>query len=243
MKILLLGGHGQLGPPLVAELEKDYELRITDVKPVASPHQTMQVDVADYDQVRRAAEGTDAIVNCAVLRHDRKLAFDVNTLGTCNAVRAAAELGHERFINTGPHFTVTGQAYTAYDFDIREEVPPHPGLNLYALSKGLGQEVCRVYSECYPLHVLCMLFISFRAPQPQRPGEGINSFAVTFADAARAIRCGLEVDLGRLPSRNEVFFITTDLPHGQYSNAKSRRLLGFQPQDTLERYWRRPLSG
>jgi len=245
MRVLLLGGHGKLGPHVVQALEGHHELRITDLKPIDSPHQTLQVDIADPDQVMAAAEGMDAIVNCSVLRNDRRLAFDVNTLGTYNAIRAAVEHGMDRFINTGPHFTLVGRSYTAYDFDIREEVPPHPGLDLYAISKAAGQEICRVFSENCPIHVLCMLFISFRPPEPApgAEGQGINSFAVTFRDAAQAIKLALEVDLEKLPSRNEIFFITSDLPHGQYSNTKTRRLLGFEPQDKLEKFWRRPKTG
>jgi hypothetical protein len=39
---------------------------------------------------------------------------------------------------------------------------------------------------------------------------------VTFADAAACIRKMLEVDLAVLPSQNEIFFCTSDLPHGEY---------------------------
>ena len=106
------------------------------------------------------------IVNCSVLRPDRKVAFDVNTTGTYNAVRVAAEMGHTRFINTGPHFTQVGPSYEHYDFDISEEVPLHSGLNLYAHSKSIGQEICRVFSANYPLHVLTTLFLSFRDAEP-----------------------------------------------------------------------------
>ena len=240
MKVLLLGGNGALGPHVVKALEEDFELRITDVVPIDSPHETMQIDIADPDQVRRAAEGTDLIVNCSVLRDDRKIAFDVNTVGTYNAIHAAVDLGHTRFVNTGPHFTITGNSYTAYDFDIREEVPSHSGLNLYAHSKSVGQEICRVFTENHPIHVLTTLFISFRPAEPKREGQGINSFAVTFPDAGRAVRKAVEVDLEKLPSKNEIFFITADLPHGQYSNTKARRILGFEPQDSMENYWRKP---
>ena len=88
MKVLLLGGNGFLGPHVVEELQSDYELRSTDIVPIDSAHETMQVDIADIDQVRRAAEGTDIIVNCSVLRPDRKLAFDVNTTGTYNTAES-----------------------------------------------------------------------------------------------------------------------------------------------------------
>jgi nucleoside-diphosphate-sugar epimerase len=246
MNVLILGGNGFLGPHLVKALEEgDYRLRVTDIKPIDSPHQTMLVDVADYDQVRRAAEGMDVIVNCSVLRPHRKIAFDVNTLGTYNAVRAAAESGHTRFINTGPHFTVSGDAYHDFDFAIPEDIPPHSGRNLYALSKAAGQEICRTFSDAYPLHVLCLLFLNFRPAQPKagETSRELNPFSVTFPDAARALRRALETDLDTLPSRNEIFYILADLPHGKYSNAKAKRLLGWQPQDKLEAYWRKPQTG
>ena len=85
------------------------------------------------------------------------------------------------------------------------------------------------------------MFLSFRdaIPADGQQGQDLNPFSVTFPDAARAVRNSLEVNLNELPSRNEVFFILTDIPHGQYSNAKARRILGFEPQDSLEEYWRK----
>jgi nucleoside-diphosphate-sugar epimerase len=244
VKVLLLGGNGSLGPHVVNELQGDYELRITDIVPIESEHETMEVDVSDIDQVRKAAEGTDAIVNCSVLRPHRQLAFDINAMGTYNAVLASVEQGHSRFINTGPHFTQVGPSYEHFDFAINEEVPLHPGLNLYAHSKSVGQEICRVFSANHPLHILTTLFLSFRQaePKPDQLGGDTNPFSVTFPDGARAIRKCLEVDLETLPSRCEIFHITTDTPHGRYSNAKARRLLGWEPQDLLEGYWRKPMQ-
>ncbi len=241
MKVLILGGHGYLGPHVVETLQDDYELRITDIKDIDSPHETRRVDVSDLDQVMAAAEGMDVIVNCSVLRQDRKLAFDVSTLGTYNAIHAAVEYGMERFINTGPHFTITGDTYYRQDFAIATDVPSHSGTGLYALSKSAGQEICRVFTENHPIHVITTLFLNFIDPEPtpERLGNDLNSFAVTFRDAAQAIKCALEVDLDRLPSKNEIFYITSDLPHGKYSNEKTKRLLDWEPQDKLEGYWRK----
>jgi nucleoside-diphosphate-sugar epimerase len=239
MRVLILGGNGFLGPHVVRELERDHELLVTDMGPVDTKHPTQSVDIADWDQVRRAAQNTDAIVNCSVQRQDRRGAFSVNTQGTLNALRAAVEQGHQRFINTGPRFTVVGPSYLEYDFGIREEVPPHPGTGLYALSKSLGQELCRVYAQRHPIHVLTLLFSSFVDPAPAHsPVEGMNPFAVTFADAARGVRCALEVDPECLPSRCEIFFMSVDLPQDQVRHGKARRLLGWQPQHSLGDYYR-----
>ena len=70
MRVLLLGGNGYLGPHVVAELERDPELVLTDITPIQPPHAAMGVDIADPEQVRAAARGTDAIVNCSVQRRD-----------------------------------------------------------------------------------------------------------------------------------------------------------------------------
>ena len=176
-RILLLGGNGYLGPPVVRELERDCDLRVTDVVPVSGPHGTIQVDAGDYRQVRAAAEGTDAIINCPVSRRDRRGAFDVNTRGTWNALRAAVEAGHRRFVNTGPRFTLAGRRYL--DLGLRHrrgDSTRTPGTGLYALSKSLGQEICRLFSEQHPIHVLTLIFSQVlraaprgRAASPDEP--------------------------------------------------------------------------
>ncbi len=249
MKVCLLGGNGQLGPWVVSELERGgYSLRSTDVTvPDGAPHETMQVDAGDLDQVRRAGEGCDVIVNCSVLRPHRQLAWNVNTVGAYNALRVAVDMGHERTINTGPHFTVTGEPYHTYDFGLVEEVPPHAGTSLYALSKSTGHEISRLFAEQFPIHVLCLLFLNFRTTDPDDPRyggrrHGLIPFSVTFPDAARVIRCALEADLTRLPTRHETFFVTADLPHGKYSSDKARRMLDWRAQDSMERFYRRSLQ-
>ena len=143
MKVLILGGHGYLGPHVEKALEPYYQLRITDITPIDTKHESMQVDVSSLDEVMRAAEGMDAIINCSVLRHDRQLAFDVSTRGCYNAMQAAVEHGIRRVINTGPHFTITGPTYEHYDYEIDPDVPPQPGTGLYPITKGLGQEICK----------------------------------------------------------------------------------------------------
>ena len=91
MRVLLLGANGYMGPHLIKVLEKSYQLRITDIMPIESEHETMVVDVTDLGQVMEATKGIDAIINCSVLRHDRKLAFDVSARGTYNIMRSAAD--------------------------------------------------------------------------------------------------------------------------------------------------------
>ncbi len=237
MNVLLLGGNGFLGPYLVKALEDRHQLRITDLMPIDSPHDTRQVDVSDLAQVMSAAEGMDAIINCAVQRSHRKIAFGVNTMGTHHALRAAVAFNMKHFINTGPRFSLVGPSYLDYDHTISENIPPQPGTGLYAMSKGLGLEICRLFSEQHPLYVLSLIFSRFREPTADPQNLDDSTLSVSARDAAQAVQCALEVDLQTLPSRFEVFFVTTDLPHCRFPNARARTILGFEPRDKLEAYW------
>ena len=124
------------------------------------------------------------------------------------------------------------------DHGITEDVPPHPGVNLYSITKALGQEVCRVTSENYPIHVMTQLYWMLSAtaqPGPSdTPGQGVTPFAITTRDASRALHAALDVELATLPSRNEMFFIMVpSLPHGKFVARKGKELLGWEPIDTL----------
>jgi NAD dependent epimerase/dehydratase family len=246
MKVLILGANGYLGPHVVEALAPHHRLRITDIKPPRpgtrerySGHEFLDVDITAADQVLLAAKGMDAILNLAVLRPDRIGAFRVNMLGCYHVMRAAVECGIRRVINTGPHFTVAGPGYEQLDFAISPDVPPHPGTGLYPLTKSLGQEICRAFTETHDIYVQEYLFYDFRRTDQIRRGGGGIPFIVSWSDAAEVFRLGLEIDLARLPSMCEVFFILGNNPQGKFLNEKARRILGFTPKDDTSILWRK----
>jgi hypothetical protein len=68
-----------------------------------------EVDVSDPAMVWMAAADSAVLVNCSVARWQRRASFDVNCRGVRNCIRAAVGCGHDRVINTGPHWTHTGE--------------------------------------------------------------------------------------------------------------------------------------
>jgi nucleoside-diphosphate-sugar epimerase len=243
MKVLILGGAGMLGPHVVPALAPYYDLRVTDITPLSIDFkgEFQLVDVASYEQVLAAAEGMDTIINLSVLRRDRKLAFDVNSLGCYNMMRAAVAHGIKRVINTGPHFTLAGATYEQFDYEISPDIPPQPGTNLYALTKSLGLEICQVFTENYEVNVQTYLFYNFRDPADLTPGPDVVApFAGSWANSAEVFRLGLEIDLAKLPSACETFYVFTDMPHGRFSNEKAKRILGWKPRDDVSTLWRKP---
>ena len=240
MKALILGANGYLGPHVVKALEGEHELLITDIKPPPSetPHEYRKVDVTNLDQVMQAAEGMDTLLNLSVVRPHRVLAFGVNMTGCYNMMLAAVEHNIRRVINTGPHFTITGPPYEGFDFDIRPDVPSQSGINLYAQSKSLGQEICRLFTEHHDISVQSYLFYNFKDPAAIQPGEHYAPYVISWENAAEVFTLGLNIDLDALPSRNEVFYVFADMPHDKFSNEKAKRILGFKPRQDVEILWK-----
>ena len=246
MKVLLLGGNGALGPYVVKALAADHELRITDIKPPPleikqeySNHEFMNVDASSADQVMQAANGMDAILNLAVVRSHRRLAFAVNVQGCYNVMQAAVKHGIRRVINTGPLHTVTGPSYQEFDYEISPDVPPHPGTGLYGITKSLGQEICRAFSEDYDIYVQDYLYYNFRDDHELKRGAGGVPFIISYADAAEVFRIGLAIDLEKLPSRCEDFLVLGENPQGKYLNDKLKHVLDFTPRDDVTMLWRK----
>jgi nucleoside-diphosphate-sugar epimerase len=205
------------------------------------PHEWRQVDISNYEQVLAAAQGMDALINVAVLRHELVPAFQVNLIGAYNVMKAAVACGIKRIIHTGPRHTVLNFEGDYFpDFDIPDEAPLHPGGDLYALTKHLGGQVVRVFAERYDLEVVTFLYTHFRPGDggDSPDGSGVHPLSVAWEDTGTPFWHGLRVE--SLARNYEVFDICTDLPHGKFGTGKAQRLLGWQPQYRFERLYRRP---
>jgi hypothetical protein len=264
---LLMGSNGMMGRFASDELElAGLEVRRADSRPpqwnldmpwpgntaakvasarggdAGSSWEWARVDISDGEAVLRAAAGTEVIVNLSVDRREHGSAFAVNCAGPYNCLRAALACGHKRFINTTPHFAIAGAGYEDFGFGITEDAPAQPGVGLYALTKGLGLEVCRVFARTRPIEVVNLLFYNLPGgTDPEAAGSPPfmthASFAVTFPDAARALRRAVEVPSSALPDAFNAFFISAPLPHGKFSTRKARDVLGWVADDSLRAYF------
>ena len=214
--VLLLGGRGMLGPDVVVALRAtDRTVRVTDKTttagggsggPGSAAQQMETLDAEEVDigaglQVLTAAKGTSVIVNCAVNRTDRDLAFHVNTAGTYFALLAAVAQGHDRFVNTGPMTVIAGEDEASGTFyQLREEGPLQPGTNLYAMTKALGVLISRAFSDNFPISVLtCCLSQLIDPKDTPKAGGGLRPFATTKRDVATGVALATSVELSKMP--------------------------------------------
>lgn len=131
MRVLVLGGNGQLGQSL-AGLEGDFVL-------AGLP----ECDITKEAAVEMFAEGADAIINCAAYTNvDRaedepEETFRVNVMGAGVVAQVAARRGVP-LVHISTDYIFDGTAHAP----IPETAAPHP-INVYGHTKLLGEEAVR----------------------------------------------------------------------------------------------------
>lgn len=260
--IVVFGAGGPMAAAAVQELAPHYRVRVSDVKsiadiiaagprkdqrpdvpmpiPLGAPHDERVVDVTNAEQVMAACEGMDAIINCTVIRHDVVGSFRVNANGAYNVMQAAVAHGIRRVVHTGP-FQMGMEGPIGYTWDdwIVDDVPQRPGhaMNTYLHTKYLGQEIARIFAEHYQLEVPSLFFCDFADfVNLRQPSDPVHPFTTTWTDTARAIRAAVETTA--MPSPFEILHVNADMPQGVFPNAKAKRILGWQPQDPTESWWK-----
>jgi len=160
--VLLTGAFGRVGTAVIDGLagREAYEFTYLDREPHPE-YASVEADVTDYDAVRSAVEGVDAVVHLAGYPRTDGSWPEVhlnNVVGTYNAVEAAADAGVERFV-----FASTNHVVGMYEVEgapeiyapehgltVDHTVPPRPD-SLYGVSKLFGEGLGRYYAE-HPDH-------------------------------------------------------------------------------------------
>jgi nucleoside-diphosphate-sugar epimerase len=265
-KVAIFGAGGPVGAAAALALRDQYTLRLTDVRPIAEivaegkpqspgapmpealppPHESMVVDVTEYEQVREAARGMDALINCTVVRPHLAAAFQVNLIGAYHLARAAVEHGIKRIVHTGPQLVITSPQVDYFnDFNVPDDAPPRPAGELYMVSKFLGGEVMRVFAARHGLEVIEFVYCAFRPARSPNdvPGEGLFPFTTSWEDTGEAFLHALRAPSDRFERPLECLHLAAPLPHGKFGvSGKTQRLLGWSPQHDFRHLWTRGLS-
>ncbi|MEY2467646.1 MAG: GDP-4-dehydro-6-deoxy-D-mannose reductase [Actinomycetota bacterium] len=182
MRAFVTGGHGFVGPHLLAHLASEGD-------DVVAPHQD-EVDLDDADALKAAitAAAPDAIYHLAALAHvgeswaDPMRTFDVNAVGTLRVLEVA------RHLDPVPRVLLIGSAevygtVTAADVPIGEDHPLRP-VTPYAVSKVAGEYLGIQYHLGFGVPVVRAR--SFNHVGPGQSGQFVVAdIARRIADAVR----------------------------------------------------------
>ena len=232
-KVLFLGASGLVGPFVTPGLEADCDLLLADVKPHPDGTPIQTVDVTSYEAVHEAARGMDAIANFTVVRGDPVLSFHVNTRGAWHVMKAAAAHGIRKVIQTGPQGV--SHAYEP-EFDI-VDAPPAQDSGYYGCTKFLGAQICRIFARTHRIHTAYFVFGGL-GPRPTEPVSGdFAPMRIFWEDLQHACRLALKIDA--IPDYFQEFTMHSCDGHQKYRLEKARRMLGYEPTQRWETYYRR----
>lgn len=183
MKILVTGGAGFIGghlcEALVANghdaiaLDNMANANINNIRSLLNkPHfRIIMGDINDIDFLRRVARNVEVVFHFAAQIHiDRSIlypetTFRINTLGTLNMLKVAAENEMKRFV-----YASTSEVYgSAQKIPMDENHPLCPA-SPYAASKVAADRLCYAYSNTFNLNVSIIRLFNTYGPRQKDTG-------------------------------------------------------------------------
>jgi len=163
MKVLVTGGSGFIGSHVVDKLRnRGIEVRIFDmvVPKYRQDIEYYQGSLLDFDQVKMAMNGVDAVFHLAAVA-DVKEVFEqpryseaINVRGTANVLEAVRETKVHRLIYGSTIWVYSSTAAATVDETTPLNAPEH----IYTAMKISGEYYCHSYSKLYNLDVTILRY-------------------------------------------------------------------------------------
>jgi nucleoside-diphosphate-sugar epimerase len=237
MLVLVVGGAGYVAGLVLPVLARRHTIRILDRRPADDGAEQVVGNATDYDMLRRAVEGVDAVVHCAMGIHATTTpagaadAFDVNVKSVHLTLRAMRDAGV-------PHAVHISSLSVFSDITQRslDESTTPDATDVYGLTKRLGEQVCEAAAREWGLSVN-VLRLAWPTPDDVWPAWGVDEqpcrryapdgtpiLATSGTDAGHAVLAALDHRAGY-----QVFTISGDGLAQRWSTAKAQRVLGWHP--------------
>ncbi len=172
-KAIVTGGAGFIGSHLVDALIKDsFDVTILDnlstgrKSNVNKLAQFIEADIRDLKKIKPYFKNTNLVFHLAAMARiqpsikDPANTFDNNVAGTLNVLLAARDAGVKRVIYSASSSSYGDQK----TLPLHEEMTPH-FKSPYALSKYIGEELCRLFSGLYGLETVSLRYFNVYGPR------------------------------------------------------------------------------
>jgi len=226
-KILITGAAGDVGGHLRRGLAGRYELRLSDIRPIADlapGEEFMPGDCASLRDMLRVTQGVEAIVHLGGFSVEGPwdTILRANIVGTYQVFEAAHRNGVRRMV-----FATSNHAVGFYDRDetIDHRVYPKPD-SRYGVSKVFGEALGSLYADKYGMEVVC---VRIGNVNPRPMDKRRLSIWLSPRDLAQLVAIAID----RPGIRFEIVYGVSGNRRSWYDNANAERL-GYKPQDDSE---------
>ncbi|NUQ01364.1 MAG: NAD(P)-dependent oxidoreductase [Armatimonadetes bacterium] len=235
MKVLMVGAAGHVGGILRPALEARHECRYVDLKPIpGAEDRTVVGSVTDHEVMAQAMEGIDVALQLAMAPYrgadeprSVDLSYDVHVKGMHRVLEAAVRAGTKRVVYASTLSVYRGNRAGG----LRTEEMPPDAVDLYGLTKRLGEEVCKAFAVRHaPLSVLALQLVQPRTEEQwAKPPEGRQNrnYMTGPEDLRDAWLRAIELEDHQ---GYDAVFICSDLEAQFLDLSKAKRLLGWVPQ-------------
>ncbi len=191
-EILVTGGAGFIGSHIVDRLlDEELKVRVLDnlstgEKKNLAQHknkksfQFIEGDIRNFDLVKKAVEGVDAVIHEAALVSVTRsienplLSNEINVTGTVNLLKACVDAHVKRFV-LASSCAVYGDTKTLPN---HENLAPKP-LAPYAADKLAAENYAKVFHEVYGLETVSLRYFNVYGPrQKYGPYSGVISIFI-----------------------------------------------------------------
>lgn len=226
LKVLLTGPSGRIGPHLLPEFERCYELSTFDLLPSPRPRAHVG-DLSDVAALRCALRGVDAVLHLAATSDEAPFHEELlpnNLAGIYNLLEAAHLEGVRRVVFASSVQTV----WDAFDgTDLPLETDVNAPCSLYGASKIWGETLGGWFHRHRNLEFVAIRLGWFERPELLEPNSWINNVWISPADSVRLFRCAIETpDVGFAVVNG-----TSKTPREILSLRSAREVLGYEPHD------------
>ena len=253
-KVICTGGSGRLGRYVVDLLKNDCDLTVVDVKEPEASVAFQKVDVVDYERLKQAFAGQEAVVHLAAIPNPRTapadVTFRINVQGTWSVLQAAEDAGVKRVVVAssdaalGLHYNPPG--WQPQYLPIDEDHPLRP-IEFYSLSKEIVENICRSYANRGKLEVLAVrpthIVFPPEYPELEARGRDVENYHLWTYVAPEDVAQGFQRCLSVDQAPYQAFFIsaanglntrpTLDLVRERYSDMPELRNPAYYENNPL----------